>query len=181
MSTTSSSSTKWDYESYAAIPDDGLRHEIIAGEHFMNPAPSLDHQTVSRRIQFQLYTEIELTELGQVFNAPVDVQLSDHDIVQPDLVIVSKDRRHILTPTKIKGVPNLIVEILSPSNSDHDRKRKRTLYEQNLVPEYWIVDPEEHSILQLVLTGGVYHEQSYHDEISMTIPPCVSVDLTKVW
>ena len=147
----------------------------------MNPAPSLYHQTVSRRIQFQLYTEIELAELGQVFDAPVDVQLSEHDIVQPDLVIVSKQRRHILTPTKIKGVPDLIVEILSPSDPDHDRKRKRTLYEHKLVPEYWIVDPEEHSILQLVLVDGVYQEQSHRDAISMTIPPCISVDLTKVW
>ena len=92
----------------------------------MNSAPSLYHQTVSRRIQFQLYTEIELAELGQVFDAPVDVQLSEHDIVQPDLVIVSKQRRHILTPTKIKGVPDLIVEILSPSDPDRRRKRKRS-------------------------------------------------------
>jgi Uma2 family endonuclease len=181
MSTTPASSTKWDYASYAAIPDDHLRHEIIDGEHFMNPAPNLYHQTVSRRIQFQLYTAIELPELGQVFNAPVDVQLSDHDIVQPDLVIVSKDRRHIMTPTKIKGVPDLIIEILSPSNPDHDRKRKRTLYERNQVPEYWIVEPEEQSIVQLVLVNGLYREQTYRDSITMTIPPGALVDLRKVW
>ncbi len=181
MSTTPSSSTKWDYASYAAIPDDRLRHEIIDGEHFMNPAPNLYHQTVSRRIQFQLYTAIELSELGQVFDAPVDVQFSDHDIVQPDLVIVCKDRRHILTPIKIKGVPDLMIEILSPSNPDHDRKRKRTLYERNQVPEYWIVDPEEHSVLQLILTDGKYTEQSHRDSITMAVPPHASVDLTKVW
>jgi len=181
MSTTSYSSTKWDYASYAAIPDDGKRHEIIVGEHFMNPAPNLYHQTVSRRIQFQLYTAIELPELGQVFNAPVDVQLSDHDIVQPDLVIIGKERRHIMTPIKIKGVPDLMIEILSPSNPDHDRKRKRKLYERNRVPEYWIVDPEEHSVLQLILVDGVYQEQTHRESITMTIPPHVSVDLTKVW
>ncbi|MGB7344759.1 MAG: Uma2 family endonuclease [Pirellulaceae bacterium] len=181
MSANPSTSTKWDYESYAAIPDDGKRHEIVDGEHFVNPAPNLYHQTVSRRIQFQLYTQIELAELGQVFDAPVDVQLSEHDIVQPDLVIVSKDKRNIMTPTKIKGVPNLIVEILSPSNRDHDRKRKRTLYQRNQVPEYWIVDPEEHSILQLVLIDGAYQEHVHRNTIKMSIPPGALVDLTKVW
>lgn len=177
----SASSTKWDYESYASIPDDGFRHEIIDGGHFMNPAPNLYHQTVSRRLQFQLYTEIELAEFGQVYNAPVDVQLSDYDIVQPDLVVVSKGKRHILTPTKIKGVPDLIVEILSPSNPDHDRKRKRKLYQDNHIPEYWIVDPQEHLVLQLVIVDGLYQEKEFRDSITMHVPPCVSVDLTKVW
>ncbi len=106
MTTQSQPSTKlWDYAAYAAIPQDNLRHEIIAGQHFVNPAPNLYHQQVSRRIQFQLYSAIELNDLGVVFNAPVDLQLSKHDIVQPDLVIVLHERRHILTPAKIKGVP----------------------------------------------------------------------------
>lgn len=174
-------STKWDYASYAAIPDDGRRHEIIDGEHFVNPAPNLYHQTVSRRIQFQLYTSIELQELGVVFNAPVDVQLGDHDIVRPDLVIITRERRRIMTPIKIKGVPDLLVEILSPSNPDHDLQRKRKLYEQYGVAEYWIADPEEHQVLQLVLQGGKYREQSHHESITMAVAPGVTVDLTKVW
>ena len=106
---------RWDYAAYAAIASDGKRHEIIDGEHFVNPAPNLYHQEVSRHIQFQLYTQIELAGLGKVINAPVDLQLSDHDIVQPDLVVVTHSRKHIMTPTKIRGVPDLVVEILSPS------------------------------------------------------------------
>jgi hypothetical protein len=100
--------SRWDYAAYAAIPTDGKRHEIIDGEHFVNPAPNLYHQEVSRHIQFQLYSQIELTGLGKVIDAPVDLQLSDHDIVQPDLVIVTLSRKHIMTPTKIKGVPDLV-------------------------------------------------------------------------
>ena len=69
--------SRWDYAAYAAIPPDGNRHEIIDGEHCANPAPNLSHQEVSRHIQFQLYTQIELAELGKVMNAPVDLQLSD--------------------------------------------------------------------------------------------------------
>ena len=75
--------------------------------------------------------------MGKVIDAPV-LQLSDHDIVQPDLVIVTRQRKHILTH-KIKGIPDLVVEILSPSNSDHDLKTKRRLYESVGIPEYWIV------------------------------------------
>jgi Uma2 family endonuclease len=181
MSIESSKQSVWDYESYAAIPYDGKRHEIIQGEHFVNPAPNIYHQQVSRRIQFQLYTEIELTELGVVIDAPVDVQLTDHDIVQPDLVVITKHRFHIITPTKVKGVPDLIVEILSPSNRDHDLMTKRQAYQRCTVPEYWIVFPEEHQVLQLILVEGSYTERIEADSITMSVAPHTSVDLRRVW
>ena len=174
-------STLWDYDSYAAIPFDGKRHEIIGGDHFVNPAPNLYHQEVSRHIQFQLYTAIELKELGVVIDAPVDLQLSEHDIVQPDLVIVTRQQKHILTPTKIKGVPDLVVEILSPSNPNHDLKTKLSLYARCGVPEYWIVCPQEHRVTQLVLDGEIYKENFETDSITMVVPPHVTVNLRKVW
>jgi Uma2 family endonuclease len=171
----------WDYEAYAAIPSDGKRHEIIGGEHSVNPAPNLYHQELSRHIQFQLYTQIELKGFGKVINAPVDLQLSDHDIVQPDLVVVMQDRNHILTPTKILGIPNLVIEILSASNLDHDLKTKRKLYESAGIPEYWIVSPENHYVLQLLLVDGVYVEQTETECIKMKSFPGAVVDLTRVW
>ncbi len=122
------SKIKWDDASYAAIPPDGKRHEIIDGEHFVNPSPNLYHQEVSRHISFQLYTQIELAGLGKVIDATIDLQLSNHDIVQPDLVMITLARKQIMTPTKIKGVPDLVVEVLSPSNADHDLKTKRRSY-----------------------------------------------------
>lgn len=171
----------WDYPAYAAIPADGKRHEIIHGEHFVNPAPNLYHQEVSRHIQFQLYTQIELTGQGKVINSPVDLQFSNHDIVQPDLVVVTIQNKHIMTPTKIKGVPDLLVEILSPSNPDHDLKTKRKLYEESGVPEYWIVFPDEHQVLQLVLVDGQYLESTESESITMKRAPHATVDLTRVW
>ncbi|MCA9185368.1 MAG: Uma2 family endonuclease [Planctomycetales bacterium] len=173
--------TGWDYTAYAAIPYDGRRHEIIGGDHFVNPAPSLYHQQVSRRIQFQLYGSIELQELGVVIDAPVDVQLGPHDIVQPDLVVVTRERKHILTPIKVKGTPDLIIEILSPSNYDHDLKTKREMYQRCRVPEYWIVFADEHQVLQLVLADDVYTEHVETDSITMAVPPGKSVNLTEVW
>ena len=74
---------KLGYREYCCFPDDGWRHEIIDGDHVMTPAPSTSHQTVSKRLQHQLYMQVELAGLGLVFNAPVDVQLTEHDIVQP--------------------------------------------------------------------------------------------------
>ena len=176
-----STKTSLTYADYVAIPYDGLRHEIIDGDPFMNPAPNLYHQHVSRHLQLQLLLKIELAGLGVVINAPVDLQLSEHDIVQPDLVFVSLAKRWIITPTRIKGIPDLVVEILSPSNSKHDTKLKRTLYERCGVPEYWIVFPEDHQFLQLVLVDGVYRETLCDSEVLMAIEPHTQVDLKKVW
>ena len=137
---------KLGYEHYVCYPDDGLRHEIIDGNHFVNPAPTLDHQRFSRRIQFQLYDQIEAEGRGEVFNASCDVQLTEHDIVQPDLIVVMNKHRLIMTPAKIEGVPDLIVEVLSPAAKKLDHGLKKELYERSGVPEYWIVDAAEHSV-----------------------------------
>jgi Uma2 family endonuclease len=84
------------YPEYACFPEDGRRHEVIDGEHIVNPAPDMYHQRLSRRIQFQLYTQIELRGLGEVLNAPADLQLSEWDIVQPDLMVVLNHKRAII-------------------------------------------------------------------------------------
>jgi Uma2 family endonuclease len=172
---------RWDYAAYAAIPNDGRRHEIIDGEHFVNPAPSLYHLEISKHITFQLYSQIDLNGHGKVFYSPVDLQLSGNDIVQPDIVVVTLNRKHILTPTKIKGVPDLVIEVLSPSNPDHDLKTKRQLYEAAGIPEYWIVLPDEHQILQLMLAEGRYTESVETESITMKVAPHATVDLTRVW
>ena len=96
------SPTKLTYDDYVLFPDDGKRHEIIDGRHYMNPAPNPRHQAVSRHIQFQLYEQIELTKLGEVINSPIDLQLSLWDVVQPDIVVVLAANR-IITTTKIKS------------------------------------------------------------------------------
>jgi Uma2 family endonuclease len=172
---------KLGYREYCCFPDDGRRHEIIDGDHYVNPAPSTYHQTVSRRRQHQLYTQIELTGRGVVYNAPVDVQLTDHDIVQPDLVVVLTSRMQMITPTKIKGVPDLLVEILSPSTASNDATLKKQLYERVGVAEYWIVDPDNHTVEQLVLADGRYERRPAADAIPLSILEGVAVRLADVW
>jgi Uma2 family endonuclease len=130
MSVTKKPDLKLGYAEYVLYPNDGMRHEIIDGDHYMNPAPSTYHQTISKRLQYHLYSKIELAGLGLVFNAPVDVQLSNHDIVQPDLVVLLKGTRARVTPAKINGAPDLLVEILSPSTAANDQHLKRKVYER---------------------------------------------------
>ena len=172
---------KLGYREYCCFPDDGRRHEIIDGDHYVNPAPSTYHQTVSRRLQHQLYTQIELTGRGVVYNAPCDVQLTDHDIVQPDLVVVLTSRMQMITPTKIKGVPDLLVEILSPSTASNDATLKKQLYERVGVAEYWIVDPDNHTVEQFVLADGRYEGRPAADAIPVSILEGVAVRLADVW
>ena len=176
------SGVKLTYDDYLLIPDDGLRHEIIDGEHYVTPAPDLYHQKVSRRIQFQLYTQIELRDLGEVLNAPADVQLSEVDVLQPDLLIVLAERSEIMVPSRVRGAPDLVVEILSPSTAKRDRALKRARYEAFGVREYWIVDPRARCVEQLVLEQGHYRPVARcTDEIHPCILDGVRVDLTEVW
>jgi Uma2 family endonuclease len=181
MTTEITQCRKLTYEDYAQIPEDGYQHEIIDGEHYVNPAPSTYHQAVSRRLQFLLYVEIEQTHQGVVINAPYDVQLFAHDILQPDLVVVLNARQHIITPSRIQGTPDLVVEILSTSSEARDRKLKRARYQMAGVPEYWIVDPFEHKVEQLVLRDGAYVMLPATDVLQLTILEGVSVPLDEVW
>jgi Uma2 family endonuclease len=134
---------------YELMPEDGNRHEIIGGDHFMTPAPSLWHQDISRILMLLLAPWARKHHRGRVYDAPVDVQLGDNDIVQPDVVFVSTERKAILTPQRIVGAPDLVVEILSPSTADRDREVKRDTYDRFGVIEYWIVDPDACAITVL--------------------------------
>ncbi len=173
---------KLGYQEYAQIPNDGQRHEIVGGQHIVNPAPYTYHQKLSGRIHFQLYSQIEQRELGEVYSAPTDLQLSEIDIVQPDLIVVLERHRKIITQAKIDGTPDLVVEILSPSTVHYDRKKKKDLYLRSGVPEYWIVDPDRHVVEQFVLKAGVYeHFGNQADSIVPQCLPDVCVDLSVVW
>ena len=123
------------------LPDDGNRYEAIAGELYVTPAPSLRHQTVSKRLQRELMRLLEDPGHGQVWDAPLGVRFpATGEGVQPDILFVSNERKGILAPDELKGAPDLVVEILSPTTAARDTGVKRTLYERQGVVEYWIVD-----------------------------------------
>ena len=174
---------RYTYREYQYFPDNGFRHEIIDGDHYMSPAPSTKHQRVSSHLQFQLYTQIKLTKRGVVFDAPTDVELAPHDIVQPDLLVVMNAHKQIIGQKRIIGVPDLIIEILSESNPEHDRSLKFEMYRKNNVPEYWIVDPHGETVQQWVLDSlsNYLLLGSHHESISVSTISEVKVNLLAVW
>jgi Uma2 family endonuclease len=130
------------YDDYLLFPEDGRRHEILDGEHYVTAAPYIRHQIVQQRLNFALSRIVEPAGLGQILSEPVDVLLSRHDIVQPDLLFIARERLGILTRRNVQGAPDLVVEILSSSSQRIDREIKREAYERAGVSEYWLVDPE---------------------------------------
>lgn len=136
---------KLTYKDYLLLPE-GNRYEIIEGELFMTPSPRTIHQILAGKL-FRILSEwTENRNLGRVFIAPYDVVLSKHDIVQPDIIFVSKKNAHIVTELNIQGTPDLIIEILSPSNSEIDMVLKKKIYAAFGVKEYWIVNPARRSV-----------------------------------
>ncbi len=171
------------YADYAALADDQSRHEIIDGEHVVTPSPIVNHQAVLKAIFLALVEAVEKTGRGQVLFSPVDVELSKHDIVVPDLVVILNENR-IVTPTKIKGAPDHVVEVLSPSTASRDRGAKRELYERAGVREYWIVDADEHEVTQLVLRDGKYQEITHAGKLTLQYLPSQSgviIELSRIW
>ena len=135
-------SSQLTYEDYLQFPDDGKRHEIIEGDHYMTPAPRTKHQKISINLATPMAAFAKQKSLGLVLTAPCDVMLSDENVVQPDLLFVSAARAAIVTEDNIQGAPDIVVEILSESSRKKDEVTKRKLYERFAVKEYWIVDPE---------------------------------------
>lgn len=138
---TTHASTKLTYEDYLAFPDDGRRHEILDGEHYVVPSPVTKHQAISGRLFGALWDYLLQNRIGTIFTAPYDVVLSDLDVVQPDLIYISNERASIITEKNVQGAPDLVIEILSESTRRTDEIIKRKRYDHFGVAEYWIVDP----------------------------------------
>jgi Uma2 family endonuclease len=135
------SATKLTYEDFLGFPDDGQRHELIDGVHFVTPSPATKHQRVSGRLFACLFNYLRLHPIGEVFSAPFDVVLSNHDVVEPDLLVVLADQSAIVTDQHVRGAPALVIEILSPGTRRTDEGAKSRLYDRVGVREYWLVDP----------------------------------------
>ena len=143
---------KLTYEDYQNTPEDE-RYELIDGELIMAAAPKYMHQRVDMKLGWRLGLYVEVNDLGEVFSAPFDVVLSDTDVVQPDLLFVSKARAHIITEANVQGAPDLVIEILSPSTVSLDWTRKRELYARHGAKEFWIVAPDARLVWLMLLRG----------------------------
>ena len=174
------------YEDYLDIPGDD-RYELINGEFILVSAPNTAHQGASIGFILSLGNFVELEDLGQIFAAPTEVILTDPEginIVQPDIIFVSKEREHIITRPNIQGAPDLLVEILSPSTGRRDRTIKLDLYARHGVGEYWIADPDAQTIAVMLLKDGEYEtvgEYGMGDTLTSPTLEGFSVNLDRIF
>jgi Uma2 family endonuclease len=154
---------KFTYEDYCLLPED-RRYEVIDGELFLTPAPTTFHQAVKGRIKRVLDELVDDAGLGIVLDAPTDVVLSQYDVVQPDILVISNERRAVLTQKNIAGAPDLVVEVLSPSTEDRDRRAKAKRYAAFGVREMWLVDPDAKTIEILVNSPEGFRREALHGE-----------------
>lgn len=174
------------YDDYLLFPDDGKRHEVIDGEHYMTPSPSERHQRIAINLSGTLWQYLTARPIGRAYAAPFDVVLSQTDVVQPDLLFVASARMSILTARNVQGAPDLIVEILSDTTRRTDEIIKRKLYERFGVQEYWIVDPELETIKVYRITGQGYQRvaelgREAGDTLSTPLLPDLSLPLSKIF
>ena len=153
--TTPRPTVKLTYDDFLLFPDDGKRHELIDGEHYVTPSPNLQHQRILGRLYFAITNYLHGKPVGEVFFAPLDVVISRHDVVEPDLLYVSRERAaQVLVPEHVRGVPDLVVEVASTSTRKRDETIKRSLYERAAVSEYWVVDPKIEVVRVYINTGN---------------------------
>jgi len=148
--------SKLTYDEFQTLPRDGSkRFELIEGEVFMTPSPNTTHQRAVRKLLRALDEFVEQRDLGEVFVGPYDVVFSKWTALEPDLLFIRKERLSIVTEANVQGAPDLVIEILSPSNKAYDRKTKMRAYAKAGVPEIWYFDPEDDSaeILNLGADG----------------------------
>ena len=151
-----SSGVKLTYDDFVLFPDDGQRHELIDGEHYVTPSPNLKHQAIVRNLLTLMGPYLRDRRIGKVYAAPLDVVFSHFDVVEPDVLYVSEARRQVLTPQNVQGAPDLVVEVGSPGTRRRDEKLKHQLYERFGVSEYWVVDPDIDVVRVYRLADGRY-------------------------
>lgn len=144
-------------EVFKMLPE-GTLAELIDNQLHMSPSPKSKQQIVLNEINFQLVGHFKKTKTEMVYISPFDVYLDeDKNVVQPDLIVILNPNMHILREDSyIHGVPDMLIEILSPSNKDHDLVRKKNLYERFAVKEYWIIDPESKQAIGYELRDNQY-------------------------
>lgn len=157
---------RYTYEDYLKTPENE-RYELIEGELLMTPSPVPKHQRISGKLEFELRKFVTENDLGEVFDAPCDVYLNDENVVQPDILFISKERLNIIGEKNIQGAPDIVIEIISEGTAYRDLVQKKKIYARFGVKEYWIVIPDEKLIEIYTLKDNTYtlYKTYYKDDI----------------
>ena len=183
MPATTIEKKRYTYEDYLKTPE-GERYELIEGDLVMTPSPVTKHQRLSRHIAFAIDKFVTDHKLGEIFIAPYDVCLDDENVVQPDILFVSKERAGIVGEKNIQGAPDMVIEILSESTAYRDLVQKKRLYARFGVREYWIVDPGEEFVEIYCLKDNVYalwKSFSKNETLESPMFPDFRIELTTIF
>ncbi len=181
--TTTTGKRKSTYEDYLKTPED-KRYELIEGELIMTLSPVPQHQRISRRIEFMIEKFVTEKSLGEILDAPCDVYLDSENVIQPDILFISKERLNIIGEKNIQGAPDLVIEILSESSAYRDLVKKKKIYASFGVKEYWIVDPEEKTVEIYLLEGSAFTLSKRFDKNDVLSSPLLTgleIDLAQVF
>ncbi|SHJ82445.1 Uma2 family endonuclease [Desulfofundulus thermosubterraneus] len=175
---------KMTYREYLQLPED-KRYELIGGRLYMVPAPSVIHQMVLENLGYILNRHVREKKRGVVLRSPIDVYLTEEDVVQPDIIFISQERRYIIGEANIRGGPDLVIEVLSPSTAAIDQTVKKELYRNHGVREVWYVHPVAQTIEICTFTPEGEKKELYarHDEkpFVSAVLPGLQLDLNKVF
>ena len=180
---------KFTFRDYKSLPySERERYELLEGELIpMAPSPSEPHQWVCGELADRLRRFSKERQLGCVYQAPLDVVLGEtgeEQVVQPDILFISKARSEIIHKDEIRGAPDLVVEILSPATAEKDRTYKRTLYAKYGAKEYWLVDPEAQTIEVLSLGAKGYRRAGLYEasqKLKSPLLPKLEISLEEVF
>jgi Uma2 family endonuclease len=174
---------KYTYEDYLKTPDD-KRYELIEGDLLMTPSPNARHQEILMNLSAMIHQHVMGENLGKVFFAPLDVHLGDN-VVQPDILFISRERMNIIGEKNVQGAPDLVVEILSESTAYRDTIHKKKLYARFGVKECWLVAPEDRLVEVYTLKDkGEYQLlKTYTEEnvIESHVVKGLKIELSKVF
>jgi len=166
-----------------SIPDDGKQYELIAGQIIMGPPPTTFHQDILQFLAETLGVIVRKNRLGKVLTSPVNVYADDENVFQPDILFVRRENVAIIKMDGIHGAPDLVIEILSPSNAYFDLKTKKDAYQRMGVREYWIVDPMDRSIECFANSDRGYETffLSKEGRVSSQVVPEFTVEIAAVF
>ena len=173
----------WTYSDLLSLPENGRQYELWDGELIMVPSPTAEHQTLLTDLAYLVQNFVRAQKLGRVLVAPLDVIFTETWTMQPDIIYISRERMGIIQD-RIRGAPDLAVEILSPSTTQRDRVEKRVLYARFGVQEYWLVDPKAKQVEVLTLREGEYETAGLYGEKDTLTSPLLkglSVPLNQVF
>ncbi|WP_135553441.1 Uma2 family endonuclease [Paenibacillus cymbidii] len=170
------------YDLYANMADDGNRYEIADGVlELMSPSPTTTHQSIIAGLHLKLNESCRNEFI--IFLSPIDVILSDTEVRQPDIVMIHRTRKSIISNRGINGAPDLVVEVASEHSRRRDKVQKRIAYAKYGVPEYWIVDLSNFTLEQYVLHGDRYELIEVYaedDTIHSITAPCASFSMKEI-